>query len=54
MKQTASCKLPTVIQNIKLNQCLKTVHHWSPFRAKEMQSTYYKTNSKFYLQKWMY
>jgi len=42
MKQTASCQLPTVIQNVMLNQFLKTVHQWSTFRGKETQSTYWK------------
>jgi len=40
MKQTASWQLPTVKQNIMLNKCHKTVHHWSTFIAKQMQSTY--------------
>jgi len=32
-KKTASWKLHTVIQNIMLNKCPKTVHHWSAIRA---------------------
>jgi len=47
MKQTASWQLPTVIQKIMLNKCLKTVHHWSTFIAKQMQSTYWWTNSNY-------
>ena len=48
-KQTASWQLPTVIQNVMLNECLKTVHHWSAFRGKEMQSTYCENNPKYIL-----
>ena len=40
MKRTANWNLPTVIEIIMLNQFLKTVHHWSQFGAKQMQSTY--------------
>jgi len=53
MQQTASWKLPTVIQNIMLNQCLKTVHQWSPFRAKELPQGIFPSNCNSNFKRYM-
>jgi len=47
MKQTASWKLLTLIQNIMFNQCLNSVQPWSAFTAEVMQSTYPHTTLKY-------